>query len=231
MTLSPSRTVAAIVVECNAFKLRATNSFPRRPSPDSTAVFFHHRLARLACECLLKFGQVHYQAVDAVPARRVWICDGVHAQVLWPVVLTRPLRISDKEALLGSEAVAVCQMHGPGLIFPCHPSENQSAKIGDVFPLRELAVDLYVVHDDVLCVLIHHALRAGLEALVVPCSPPILQVALSVELAALIVEAVSQLVTNGSTRVAIVGRVVHLGIVKRGLQYAGRKIDVVHARA
>jgi len=41
---------------------------------------------------------------------------------------------------------------------------------------------------------------------------------------------VGQLVTDGSTRVAVVGRVIHLRIVKRGLQYACGEIDVVHAR-
>ena len=57
-----------------------------------------------------------------------------------------------------------------------------------------------------------------------------LQVALGVELAALVVEAVGQLVADGGAGIAVVGRVVQLRIVERRLQYAGREVDVVHLR-
>ena len=68
------------------------------------------------------------------------------------------------------------------------------------------------------------------ESVGILLGPPILEVALGVELAALVVEAVRQLVADGGAGVAVVGRVVHLRIVERRLQHAGRKIDVVHLR-
>ena len=37
--------------------------------------------------------------------------------------------------------------------------------------------------------------------------------------------------TDGSPGVTVVGRIIHFGIVKRGLQYARREVNVVHARA
>ena len=60
--------------------------------------------------------------------------------------------------------------------------------------------------------------------------PPVLQIALGVELAAFVVEAVGQLVADGAAGVAVVGSIVDLGVVERRLQHAGGKVDVVHLR-
>ena len=61
-------------------------------------------------------------------------------------------------------------------------------------------------------------------------SPPVAQVALRVELAAFVVEAVGQFVSDGAAGVAVVGGVVRLGIEERRLQNAGGEVDVVHLR-
>jgi hypothetical protein len=60
--------------------------------------------------------------------------------------------------------------------------------------------------------------------------PPVLQVALGVVLAALVVEAVGELVADGGAGVAVVGRVVHLRVEERRLQDAGGEVDVVDLR-
>jgi hypothetical protein len=63
-----------------------------------------------------------------------------------------------------------------------------------------------------------------------PSRPPVLQISARVELAALVVEAVRQLVADRAAGVAVVRRVVHPRVVERGLQHARRKIDRVHLR-
>ncbi len=81
-----------------------------------------------------------------------------------------------------------------------------------------------------LRVLVGHAGGALFEFLGVLHGPPVAQIALGVELAAFVVEAVGQFVADGGAGVAVVGRVVHFRIEERRLQDAGGEIDVVHLR-
>ena len=87
-----------------------------------------------------------------------------------------------------------------------------------------------VIHDDILGILIFDALGALFELLRVLGRPPVLQVPVSIELAAFIVESVREFMANRATGVAVVGRVVQFGVVKRRLQHARGKVDVVHLR-
>ena len=60
--------------------------------------------------------------------------------------------------------------------------------------------------------------------------PPVVQVALGVELAAFVVEAVRQLVADHHADAAEVDGVVSAVVEERRLQNAGREVDVVHLR-
>ena len=60
--------------------------------------------------------------------------------------------------------------------------------------------------------------------------PPVLEVAVGVELAALVVEGVGELVADGGAGVAVVGGVVELDVVKGRLEHSGGEVDVVHLR-
>src|SRR6185436_20084220 len=68
------------------------------------------------------------------------------------------------------------------------------------------------------------------EALGVFLRPPVTQVPVAVELAALVVKGVRELVTNGAAGVAVVGSIVELRVEQRGTEDAGRKVDVVQLR-
>src|SRR5215472_12801393 len=199
-------------------------------SPHPATVLAHHGLAGLAAEGLLKLRHIYHQAVDPVLARRVWIGDGAYTQILRTLVLTGPLRVADEEPLVGRKAVAFIQMLIFGSGFPRCVRQDQPAQVCDVLALGELAVDLDVVDDDVLGILIDHALAALLELLGIVLAPPVAQITLGVELAALVVEAVGEFVTNRASGIAVVRSIVQLGIIERRLQHAGREIDIVHLR-
>jgi hypothetical protein len=76
------------------------------------------------------------------------------------------------------------------------PCKHQAAQIGDVLTHRELAVDLDVIHGNILRILVREAAGTLLKLLPALGRPPIAQIALRVKLAAVIVEAVGEFVSN-----------------------------------
>src|SRR6266481_2122177 len=60
-------------------------------------------------------------------------------------------------------------------------------------------------------------------------APPVLQVAFAIEFAAVVVEAVSDYVSNDGTNSAVVHRVIGVRVVEGRLHNAGGKDDLIHA--
>ncbi len=118
-------------------------------------------------------------------------------------------------------------MRGRGLL-PRVPRHDQAAEVGDVLAQRQLAVDVNGVDGDELVELIHHPLRLRGVVLGIRRGPPVVQVALAVELPALVVESVRHLVPDHGAHRAVVERVVGSRIVIGRLQDAGREHDLVH---
>src|SRR5258708_14500373 len=73
-----------------------------------------------------------------------------------------------------------------------------------------------------------NALRAFLEFLFVFRAPPVFQIAPGIVLCSLIVKAVRQLVADGAAGVAVVGCVVHFGVIERRLENTRGEVRVVH---
>ena len=113
---------------------------------------------------------------------------------------------------------------------PRHIRQDQPTQIGNVLAFREFAVDLDIVNDRVSRVLVHDALRALFKLRAIFLGPPVAQIAFGVKLASLIVKAVRQFMANGAAGVAVIGSIIHLGIVERRLQNARGKVDVIHLR-
>src|SRR5208337_132593 len=84
----------------------------------------------------------------------MWIGDGVHTQIFWPLVLAGPLPEPDEEALIGSEAVDGLQVLSLGRVLPRDVGEQLPAKVGHIFATGQLTVDVDIVHYDVLRVLL-----------------------------------------------------------------------------
>ena len=91
-----------------------------------------------------------------------------------------------------------------GALHVGHEGEQQAAVVGGVFAEGELAVDLDVVDGGEGAVFVDEAVGAGGEVLEVFGSPPVVEVALGVELAAFVVEAVGELVADDGADVAVV---------------------------
>src|SRR5207237_10110478 len=108
----------------------------------------------------------------------------------------------------------------------------EAAQVGDVLAQGEAAV--YVggaVHHGVGVELGRDAARAVLKALRVVRGPPVAQVALGGELAALVVDAVGHLVADHGAHAAVVHGVVGGGVEERRLENPGGEGDVVERRA
>ena len=110
-----------------------------------------------------------------------------------------------------------------------HVGEEQASVVGSVLTQGELAVDVDVIHDDELAIFVYEAVGLAFELLCILRRPPVAEIALGVELLALVVEAVGELVADDTTDVSIIHGVIYFGIVEVGLQNTGREVDVVHA--
>ncbi len=141
-----------------------------------------------------ELGQVHDYAVDPVFVGRMRIGYGIHALVFVALAAARPLRHADEETLIGCETIGRIQLLATRRISPRDIGQQGTAQVGHILAQRELRIDLDVVDHGVVRILIGNALRALLKLLGIVFGPPVLQVSLGVELAALVIEAMRELV-------------------------------------
>jgi hypothetical protein len=154
----------------------------------------------------------------------VRIGDGVHTLAFWTLVAARPLRHPDEEALIRRESVERRKVLSLGGFLPRQKRQPGAAEIGQILSQRQLAVDFDVVDDGEAGILVGNAFGGSFEGLRVGLGPPVFQISVGVELPALIVEAVRQFMTDGCAGVAVVRRIIQLGIVERRLQDSGGKL-------
>ena len=153
------------------------------------------------------------------------------ALVLGALVAAGPLRQADEEALLRREAVDRLQRLAAVVASStrCRPASvpPRSATSSPSVSLPLILMSSTTVYCEYWSTMQSARLSNFVGVLL---GPPVLQIALGVELAAFVVEAVGQFVADGAAGVAVVRRVVHLRIEERRLQHAGREVDVVHLR-
>jgi len=121
--------------------------------------------------------------------------------------------VAQKVALGGREAVDFLAFLVLLGFFEGIEADDDAAEVGDVFAGRGLAVDVQRIEQGVAVELLHDAVHALVEALAVGLAPPLVQVAVGVVLAALVVEAMGEFVANGAgPGVAVHQRVVGVGV-------------------
>ena len=103
----------------------------------------------------------------------------------------------------------------------------QTTVVGDVLAERERTVGMYAgCHLDLIESLFHH-FRAGIESRFVFGRPPVNHVAVLVELATLVIEAVRHLMSDHDTNRTVVERIVGTHVEERILQNTGGETDLV----
>jgi len=108
----------------------------------------------------------------------------------------------------------------------CSQADRRAAcrRCRHVSTAGQFAVDVDVVDGGVAGVLVAHAVDAVVEVLRILLGPPVIEVTDAVELAAMIVESVSQFMADRSSGVAVVRRIIKPRIVVRRLQNPSGKV-------
>src|SRR5207302_3317523 len=116
------------------------------------------------------------------------------------------------------------------IIFQRDEGQVEPAVVRGVFTLREKPVLLYAGLGNFLRVFVRDALASLVIIPRVLGRPPIVEVSLSVKLAALIVESGRDFMANHRAFSAKVGGVIGIGIKERRLQDSGREVDGIELR-
>src|SRR6266481_9732755 len=198
--------------------------------PDLAGLLAHHGLTLLATESLGKLQHIRKWSVAAEPGERVRVGVGHQPRVFDALIGAPDLRPTEEEALLGSKAVSVRRprLARKGLLIR-GVGDRQSAQVGDALSPNQLAILVQVAVDDVGVELVGDTGGAGLEILQIFRAPPVFQVALAVELAAVVVKTMCDFMSDDRSHSAVIHRVIGFRIVEGRLQDAGGKDDFIHA--
>ena len=107
--------------------------------------------------------------------------------------------------------------------FESHESDSQAAIVGGVFSEGQLAIELHALSRFKPGVFIRDALRSPLIFFAVVGGPPVMEVTVAVELPALIVEPMGQLVPNNRPDGSEICCIIRLPVKQRWLQDGRRK--------
>ena len=154
---------------------------------------------------------------------------GLHLRAQGLVALqTAPhLGVGQEEALLRRVAVHVLARLASGGLLEGRVRHRQSAEVRDVLAQREATVEMQRIEHGVAAELIRDPPRALLVVCRVTGGPPVAQVALGIELAAAIVEAVRHLVPDHGADATVVHGIVPRRVIEGRLQDARREVDAV----
>lgn len=202
----------------------------RAPLPDLGAVRGGepHGVAGLDGEGFVEGGLVDEGADGAELARRVGADDELAAQGVVAVGGAPALGPGDEETLLGRVTVdeGRARTGGEGALQGLE-GDRDAAEVGDVFTLGEGAVDEETGQALVGVELVDEDLGADGEFGGVGFGPPIAEVAGGVVAAALVVEAVDDLVADDGADHAVVDGVVGVEVEEGWLEDAGGENDLV----
>src|ERR1041384_4506149 len=151
---------------------------------------------------------------------------GQQARALRRGVLAPNLGKAQEEALLRRETIFLRGSFRviSHLLPQGHERDAQAAVVSRVLAQGKASVEMNVIHSHKGAVLIGDAARALLELLAVFRCPPVGEITLSVEFAALIVKAVRELVADHDADAAEVHCIIFAPVEEWWLQNAGREV-------
>src|SRR5579871_1053185 len=161
----------------------------------------------------------------------MWVGADLHPQVLRTLFLAPNPSKSEEEALLRCVPVDALPFLA-GLVVGDHvlkrrQSNARSTIIGGVLSERQPSIQLHVIDHGEPGILVGDATDALLEFLSVFRLPPVVEVALRIEVAGLVSETVRQFMADHQSDAAEIYGIVYLRIEKRRLQNARREDDLV----
>ena len=108
-----------------------------------------------------------------------------------------------------------------------HQCDASATVVGGVLTQGQFAIQLKVVHGDEVAVFVGDTTGAGFKFLSILLGPPVAQIALRIEFASLVIEAVSQFVSDHGADPAKVHRIIHFFVEERWLQDACGEDDLI----
>ena len=144
-------------------------------------------------------------------------------------IVGRPVRRkAEEETLIGCKVVDFRRRGLSGERFLiCRISDYQATEIGDAFAFLELSVFVQPRLNFECVKLLDDTVAALAKILQVIGRPPVFQIAVRVELRALIVEAVRHFMTDYGADAAVIEGIVRLGVEERRLKNPRRENDFV----
>ena len=136
---------------------------------------------------------------------------------LGPEQTTPDLAVSEEKALLGGEPVDLRARLADQRLFQGQIRDFEAADVGDVLALCQRSVNMLARKRLEGRILGDNALGAEVEVFGIFDGPLVVQVAVRIEFAALVVETMRHLVADDRTDRAVVHGVVGLGVKKRRL--------------
>src|SRR6478672_11436217 len=164
-------------------------------------------VAGLHVERLVPGVNVADDAVHAILARAVLVGDDLLAFGILTLLFLPRLGVGDEEALIAGKAVDHRRRAVLGLILLVSGIGRLDARqVADILAQRQLAVDRQVGERLERIILGNERVGLGRERLRGLWRPPVAQLALGVELAALVVEPVAHFVAGYGANRAVIGR-------------------------
>src|SRR5580704_13513596 len=198
--------------------------------PHPAGIHRHHGLTGFTAESLAKLRHILHYAVHPELPGRMRIGLHLQAELLRAGAAAPTLPVSEEELLHRSIAVLLlCQVNALplGIGQKRDVSQTQAAIVGGVLAQRQLAVYLHVIDRDEVAVLLHFAVRFLVKVFAILGGPPVREVAVTVELAAFVIEAVGEFMSYDAANVAIVRRVRCVTVIQRRLKDASREVDII----
>ena len=190
-----------------------------------------HSAAGLDAEGFEELGDMRQGGVDAVLGQTVHVGSGELELGLFADVAGPYSGVGKEETLGGCEAVHLLLVHltlGKGVLQGL-VADVEATVVGNVLAKGELAVGIgeRIVANFHLVEPVNKHLSIGLEAGGILVLPPVVQVAVLVVVAALVIEAVGHFVSNHHTDGTIVESVVGIHVEEGFLQDTGGEADLV----
>src|SRR5690606_30178776 len=171
--------------------------------------------------------QVAQRAVAAKLIGRMRICHDTLGYFLGPGAAAPYLRPAEEKALIRRKAINLLIALTLLRLLKGFVSDSHASEVGEILALGKMAVYMHGIKHSVIVELINNHVGALHKIRRVGGGPPVLQIAVGIVLAPLIIESVGHLMTDDRTDSAIIHRIIRLVVEEGILEDACREHDLI----